>query len=225
MSDAVDALVFDLDGTLCEYARSGRVVLQRAFQTVDVEPFFSPSEYYASYESYVPESESIREVRERCFADLAAEAGHDPAVGRAVADAYAAERDHSSVQWVPGAESALETLGEDYPLAMVTNGDPDMQGTKLATLGIEDRFETIVHAGFEAPAKPDPAPFDMALEPLEVTPGRALTVGNSLEHDVAGAHNAGLRSAWIDHDGVAAPEPEPHYRLDSMHDLRADLWR
>lgn len=224
MDESVSGLVFDLDGTLCEYRRPGTAVLAEAFEKADVPPFFTAADYYGRYDEYVPASDSIREVRERCFADLAAESGRDPAVGRAVADAYEAARDHAGVRWVPGADEAIETLADRYPLAMVTNGDPEMQGTKLASLDIADRFETVVHAGFDAPAKPAPEPFDLALDALGVEAPRAATIGNSLPHDVTGAHNAGLRSVWLDREGAGPPDPEPHHRIESMHELLEEPW-
>jgi putative hydrolase of the HAD superfamily len=224
MDEPVAGLVFDLDGTLCEYERTGAAVLSDAFARTAVEPFFEVTDYYDRFEAYVPECDAIREIRERCFADLAVETGREEAVGRAVAEAYASIRDHTNVRWLPGAETALETLGERYPLAMVTNGDPRMQGTKLDALGVRDRFEVVVHAGFDAPAKPDPAPFELALDAIDVAPPRAVTVGNSLGHDVAGAHNAGLRSVWLDREGIASPDPEPHHRIESMAALHDEPW-
>lgn len=224
MADPVAGVVFDLDGTLCEYRRTGSDVLAAAFERADVEPFFAVTDYYDRFGGYVPACDDIREVRERCFAALAAESGHDEAAGRAVAEAYASIRDHANVRWLPGAAEALDRLGERYPLAMVTNGDPRMQGTKLDALGVRDRFEVVVHAGFDAPAKPDPAPFELALDAIDVAAPRAVTVGNSLDHDVAGAHNAGLRSVWLDREGLASPDPEPHHRIESMAALHDEPW-
>ncbi len=224
MDAPIAGLVFDLDGTLCEYRRSGVDVLNAAFETVGVDPIFTARDYYTRIDDYVGESEDIREIRTRCFADLAAESGHDPSLGTAIADAYAAERDHANVRWLDGAQAALDALGERYPLAMVTNGDPEMQGTKLDALGIADRFETIVHAGFDAPAKPDPEPFSIAVDAIDVAAPRAATIGNSIRHDIAGARNAGLRSVWLDRDGTAVPEPEPHHRIESMHELLDEPW-
>ncbi|MFB6310109.1 MAG: HAD family hydrolase [Salinirussus sp.] len=224
MAGSVEGIVFDLDGTLCEYSRSGADVLDAAFETVGVEPFFTVDEYYARFENHVAENTNIRGIRSDTFAALAKGVDRDPAIGRAVAEAYAAERDHSAVQWLPGAERAIETLGNRYPLAVVTNGGPDMQRQKIAALGIADRFETVVHAGFDAPPKPDPTPFDIALQALGVRPGQAVTVGNSLSHDVAGAHNAGLRAVWLDREGASEPTPQPDRRIRSMHELLDEPW-
>jgi putative hydrolase of the HAD superfamily len=224
MSTPVDGLIFDLDGTLCEYRRPGTDVLETAFDRIGAEPFFTVADYYGRFEEFVPGNDGIRGIRSDTFATLAAESGHDPEVGRELAAVYTAERDHSAVRWLPGARDALDELGERYRLSIVTNGDPEMQGEKLAALGAADRFETVVHAGFDAPSKPAPEPFEEALAAMGVDAPRAVTVGNSLDHDVAGAHNAGLQSVWLDRDGEHAARPEPHHRIESMHDLRAEPW-
>jgi len=224
MAGSVEALVFDLDGTVCEYCRSVEDLLDHSFEAVGVDPFFSAEAYYSAFDEYVEGADEVEEIRERAFAGLASEAGVDPAVGRAVAAAYADARDHTNVRFLTGAQAALETLTEQYPTAAVTNGDPAMQSQKMAGLGIEDRFETVVYAGYDTPAKPDPEPFESALDALGVASERAVKIGNSLDHDVRGAHNAGLHSVWLDRNGVDDPVPEPHYRIESMRELLAEPW-
>jgi len=166
----------------------------------------------------------VQDLRERCFADIAREMGRDPEVGRAVAQAYATERDHTRVYLLPGACTALDALDSRYDLAAVTNGGPEMQGRKLAAAGLEDRFETVVHAGYETAAKPAVEPFETALAAVDADAERAVYVGNSPEADVAGANRAGLQSVLFNHDGSGRPTPEPHYRVGSLHDLVEEPW-
>lgn len=224
MREPVEAVLFDIDDTLCEYRQKAADLLDHSFGEVGVEPFFTDEEYYAVFEDYIDVAEDTEEIRGRAFAGLAEEKGVDPEVGREVAGAYAAARDHRDVRFLDGAEAALDALDQRYPLAAVTNGDPEMQTAKLDSLGADGYFETVVHAGFDTAAKPDPAPFEQALDVLGVTPDRAVKIGNSLEHDVLGAQNAGLTSVWLDRDGVADPEPEPHYRIESMRELLDEPW-
>lgn len=219
---AVDAVLFDLDDTLCEYRRSGAQLLALAFEDVDVAPFFSVNDYYGRYDEFIAESDSMVDLREHCFATLATERGHDPEVGRAVARAYAAERDHQDVRSLPGAQEAVEALTADHRLGLVTNGSPEMQRRKLNAVGLADAFEAVLHAGYEAPAKPDPEPFHLTLDALEATPEEAVHVGNSLTTDVPGAQAAGVQAAWLS-DG-SDPEPVPEYTLNSLHDLCKPPW-
>jgi putative hydrolase of the HAD superfamily len=227
MTEPVDAVLFDLDDTLCEYHRSGGDLLALSFETAGVDPFFTVEEYHARYGEFVEDSETVRDLRADCFAALAEAAGRDPATGRAVADAYAAERDHTAVRPFPGALEAIEALSDDHRIGMVTNGGPRMQRQKLAALGIDEAFETVVHGGYDAPSKPDPEPFHRALSDLDVPPERAVHVGNSSHADVPGAKAAGLRAVWFtggEVGGDAIPDPEPDYRLDSMRDLTTPPW-
>lgn len=219
----VDAALFDLDGTLVEYERGIEELLSLSFETAGVEPCFTAAEYRERFGEVSRREERVDDVRATCFAELAAEAGRDPEVGRAVADAYAAERDHSRVRLLPGAETVLDALEPDHRLGVVTNGPPGMQRRKLDAAGLHDRFETVVYAGHDTAAKPDPEPFHHAFDALDSTPERAVYVGNSLRADVAGAHAAGCQSVWVpaEHD---EPDPEPHYAAASLDGLHPAPW-
>ncbi|MDY6818931.1 MAG: HAD family hydrolase [Halobacteriales archaeon] len=221
----VEAVLFDLDDTLCTYNRPGAELLPIAFERAGVEPFFTVDEYHRRYGEFVEGSATTAELRERCFATIAEERGYDPETGRAVAEAYAAERDHGNVSVRPGVEAALATLAQTHRLGIVTNGAPGMQQEKLDATGLAEYFETMVNAGFDTPSKPDPAPFEQALRTLDVGADRAVYVGNSLTSDVAGARAAGLRSVWIPVDEPAPnPQPRPDHVLRSPEELLPPPW-
>lgn len=218
-----ETVLFDVDDTLCTYRRDAAAVLDAAFAAVGVEPFFEASAYHDRYAEFVDETDGIEDLRRECFAAIAADDGRDPAVGRAVADAFARERDHTNVEPLPGSLAAVETLAADHRIGVVTNGAPEMQAAKLRGLGLADAFETVVHAGYDARAKPHPEPFERALDALDTPADRAVHVGNSLSSDVAGAHAAGVASAWL--DAGTTPEPTPTYTLSSMGELTRPPWR
>lgn len=220
----VEAVLFDIDGTLVEYERTAGDLLPLAFEAVGVDPFFSAADYQARYGAFTAESEDVQDLRERCFADIARQEGRDPEVGRAVAQAYAAERDHTRVDLLPDAQAALDALESRYSLAAVTNGGPGMQGRKLAAVGLDDRFERVVHAGYETAPKPAVEPFEAALSAVGTGAKRAVYVGNSPEADVAGANRAGLRSVLYNSDSPDQPTPQPHYRVESLRDLVEEPW-
>ena len=222
MSGSVTAVLFDVDGTICEYRRSADEILDVCFDTVGVDRCFGKREYVGRYAEFTDDAADIREARRGCFAALAEEAGHDAETGHAIAATFAEERDHGNVDFLPGAERAIDVLGEQYPLGVVTNGDPWMQSQKLDGLGITDAFDRVVHAGYDAPAKPAPEPFHLALEGLGVEGGDVVHVGNSLLSDVPGAKAAGIEAAWLD-DG-SDHRGEPDYILGSMHDLLEPPW-
>ncbi len=221
----MDAVLFDLDGTLCDYRRHGREVLSDAFERVGVEPAFTIEDYYGIYEEYAGVADTVDAQRESCFAALAEAAGIERRDGRAVARAYAEDRDHRNVDFLDGARESLESLADEYRLGLVTNGAPDMQALKLEALGIRGTFESIVHGGHDAPAKPAPEPFHTALEALDVDPDRALHVGNSLTADVAGAKAAGLQAVWLRNEAETPSSAlRPDYTIDTLADLAGRPW-
>lgn len=225
MSDgpSVEAVLFDLDGTLCRYRRSPGEVLAVAFERVGVDPLFEVEAYYDAFDRFAADADGMADLRERCFAALATERGHDPDRGRAVARAFAAERDHRDVVARPGALAALYRLSDRYALGVVTNGPRDAQTAKLDGLGRRGAFDAVVCAGETVPAKPAVDPFERALSALDVAPGETAFVGDSVETDVAGANAAGLRSVLVGTDGEADARAtdarRPDYRVDGLDDL------
>jgi putative hydrolase of the HAD superfamily len=216
----VDAVLFDLDGTLLAYRRSPGEVLAASFERAGVDPLFPVAAYRDRFDEFADRSASMADLRADCFAALADERGHDPALGRAVADAFERERDQSHVALLSGVEAALDALGEAHALGVVTNGPRDAQSTKLRAVGLDERVETVVYAAAETAPKPDPEPFERALEDLGVAPARAVHVGDSAS-DVAGAANAGLRSVLV---GDAAVDPEPTFSVPDAAALVPPPW-
>lgn len=213
----LDAVLFDVDDTLCRYRRTGEELLAASFEQTGLDPFITVEEYHRRYPEFVDGSDSMADLRGRCFAAIAEAKDRPRSDGRRVARAYADERDHGNVEPLAGVEEAIEAVS-DLPLGVVTNGAPEMQSRKLTALGLSDAFETVVYAGYHAPAKPNPEPFETALSALDASPERTLHVGNSLGSDVAGARAAGVSSVWVPaHDGPV--DPEPDHALSSLEEF------
>lgn len=193
----VEAVTLDLDDTLVSYRRSPDELLRAAFDAVGVEPLFPVEAYYDRFEEFSERTESMTELRRECFAELCRERGHDAETGRDVAAAFAAERDHGNVAWCRGAERFLDTLDERaIPYAVVTNGPPDAQRQKLDAVGLSERVETVVFAGHDCPAKPDPEPVERAVRELGVDFEAVVHVGDSAS-DVGSAEAAGVGAVVV----------------------------
>ena len=234
----VDAICFDLDDTLCVYERTVEDLLEVSFERAGVDPFFDGETYRAYFDRFLDEFDDADELRAHCFAEIAADQSRDPALGREVADVYAAARDQSNVRPRSGVPDVVHRLGDRYPIALVTNGDASMQGAKLEGVGLADAFDVAVFAGEDAAPKPAAEPFETALDALGVGADRAVHVGNSLDSDVAGARAAGMQSVWTpaEHDlpgdvdaaeqlGIDHPavEPRPDAVLSGVDALAHEL--
>lgn len=87
---------------------------------------------------------------------------------------------------------ALRRLAARYPLAAITNGNADIDAIGLAHL-----FRFSLRASDFGAAKPAAAIFHDACRQLDLAPEHVLHVGDDVALDVIGAHQAGLRSVWL----------------------------
>ena len=216
-----DAVVFDLDNTLCRRTGDIDAAYRRAFDRIGVEPFGTPAELWSALDG-PPDPDDRAGYLGAGLARVAARQGRSAVDPVALADAFLDEIDNSAVELLPGAESVLSIARDLGPVGILTNGPERRQRTKIEALDLEDAVDAIVYAGDLPRRKPHVEPFAAILDALDARPERTLYVGDSLEYDVAGAHNAGLAVAWLRRDGNAG-DYDPEYVLDSVADLEAVL--
>lgn len=208
MAVPVLALTLDLDDTLWPVLPA----LERADQAVDAWL----RQHHPDVASAWPIA-AMRELRARVAAerlDLAhdfttqrqltlrqafAACGVDDAPVEALWEIYFAAR--NSVELYPDSLPALRRITARWPLASLTNGNADLQ-----RVGIHAHFVHHICARDSGVAKPDPRIFLAAAERLGVLPEQILHVGDDPAMDMAGARDAGLRTAWINRDGRPWPD-------------------
>lgn len=219
---AFDAVLFDLDGTLCHPDRDTEALYAAAFERAGVEPFGDPPSLWAALEG-PPDHDDWPGYIGAGFARLAAQHGRMDVDPIALAEALEAGIDDTAVSLAAEAERALESAADLGPVGILTNGPETRQLAKLEALGVAHRFDVVVYAADLPRKKPHAAPFERALAGLDVPPERTLYVGNSLEYDVAGAQNAGVPVAWLRGSDEDPGPYDPEYVIDSLADLPAIL--
>lgn len=218
----IRGVLFDLDGTLLRYERSPEEVLTLSFETVGIDPLFSIDDYYARFDEFAQQHDSMEELRSDCFTTLAVENGHTAQLGRDVARVFNSERDQTRVELQPSAREVIEQFHQKYELAVVTNGAQDAQQQKIDAVGLEQWIDTVVIAGNDIPPKPASEPFLSALDSLGVSSDTAVHIGDSLAADIGGATDVGLRTVWI--SSGSSQEYAPTYQVDSLADLSPPPW-
>ena len=139
-------------------------------------------------------------------------------VDAAFAEYYAARNE---LECYADALPALERLAAHYPLVSLSNGNAD-----LRRIGLDRFFRFSVSARECGVGKPAPAIFHAACDALGLPTHAVLHVGDDAELDVAGAHAAGMRSAWVNRNGAAWSGAEPpHISVSNLHELVDRLLR
>jgi len=121
----------------------------------------------------------------------------------------------------PDVEPALRELSaRGLPLAILSNGGPQMLARLLAATGLAQYFQALLSVDEVRTYKPDPAVYVLAKRTLGIRRADLLFVSSNF-WDVAGAHAFGLRVCWVNRGG-AQPDQlavQPDHLLTSLSDL------
>lgn len=98
----------------------------------------------------------------------------------------------------PDVAVGLSDLRSRYQIGLISNGNSYPE-----QIGLPNTFDFVVFAHECGFRKPDRRIFDLALSRSGCQPEEVLHVGDSLENDVVGAKNSGLRSVWINREHAA----------------------
>ena len=97
------------------------------------------------------------------------------------------------------AQSVLNTLGRQFQLGALTNGNADVRKTQIGSC-----FDYAWRAEEFGVSKPDPALFHRAFEQAGVSANEVIHVGDCHDNDVSGAVSAGAKAIWFNPDGGAS---------------------
>jgi 2-haloacid dehalogenase len=106
----------------------------------------------------------------------------------------------------PDVPGALAWLADGFRLIALSNGSPTGIPAQLSNAGIIDQFEMVVSVEEAGRFKPDPAPYEVALQRAGVAPDQALMVAVH-DWDIIGARAVGIAGAFITRPGVAWTVP------------------
>jgi putative hydrolase of the HAD superfamily len=144
---------------------------------------------------------------------------------RIIAEILAAGREMLThpVEPLPGVESALAELANDYRLILITKGDLLHQEQKLAASGLGELFVQV-----EIVSEKDASTYERVFARHGTGAGQAAMCGNSMRSDILPALEAGAYAAHVPypltwaHELADAPAGHPRFaELKSIADLPA----
>ena len=226
----VKAIGFDLFNTLIT-ADPGALgeAMQRLTASLEESGFkFEPEPFRKAYREaalrFVTESKAQgKETHNRFWISAAlASLGQnvepdDVVISKAVEAYFSAFFDYCRL--IPKTIEMLGRLQGSYRLGLLSNftHGPAVEGL-LDRLGLTPFFETILVSGEIGYRKPHPLVFEMLVKNLGVEKHQILYVGDSLDPDVLGATQSGLRPVWMTYvqDNHPASIPVPASEADEI---------
>jgi putative hydrolase of the HAD superfamily len=203
----IEAVFFDVDDTLVDYASTARRALDEGMGAEDSYELWQEisGPYFERHARGEVGFEAMRIERTAAF--LRALGREADARRAAVFEQARFNALNRSFVLFDDVLSCLDALrARSLRLGVITNNDGPHQRRKLAMVGLLNAFDAVAISGEVGAGKPDPAIFAHACGALGVAPQAALHIGDRLDADALGALGAGLRGVWLDRMGVAGDE-------------------
>ena len=152
--------------------------------------------------------------------------------GQDEAGAILAQKVYLGTSWIPapGAPEALARLtANGFGAAVVSNtlhGELAQLLTRIKMCSVSGDLvpvAAIIDSQIIGIEKPDPRPFQLALDALGESPANCIHVGDSLHSDVAGANGVGMAAIHIDPLNLC--DDREHGHSPSFQQFVADLIR
>lgn len=233
----IRGILFDLGGTLFSYAGQ-REMGHAIFQAADLLGLKEQRRKIGS--AWRTASESVmRDFSRRDYflhRDLFLEtleafaSSFDVSVPKPVAKRFHALQRAAVLNHLPIRPDCLETLralkARGVYLAIVSNIDDDYLDPLVKKHGLNEVLDHWTSSEEAQSCKPHTAIYHYALKKAGLGSEETLFVGDSLQHDIAGASAAGLRSARIIEEGIATPltsglkiRAQPDYEITELAEL------
>lgn len=203
----MDAVGFDLDGTLFDHQGSARSAVVHFLRSLDVvasdstlASWFAAEEEH--YERWQSGEISFSEQRRERLRSVLPPLGVDVPPGDVEIDEMFSEylRAYESA-WraFPDALPLLRRLrASGHRIGLLTNGTEAQQLAKLRRTGLLDDLDVVCTSERIGFAKPDARAFAALASELRVEPAACLFVGDDPKKDTDGARAAGMQTLLID---------------------------
>lgn len=223
----IKAIFFDADNTLVNHKECEKQALQAVFQGIGVE--------------YKEEYQTVFRPLDRKLWDSVAN-GTNPVSRDKVAEyrfqllfeqigiAYQnygkanklfKEGLANSTALMEHTEEIMQYLHEkNYKLYVVTNGRINLQRPRVMNSKIAKYVSDIIVSEEVGADKPNPKIFNVLLNKADLKPEEVVMIGDSLDKDIQGAHNAGMQAIWFNgekqsnHTNIL-----PEYKIENLLEL------
>jgi len=210
----VEAIIFDMDGTLVNSIPIYLSTFERIFQEdMNLEP---PADVIRRQFG-----KNSKDIMRGILEEMGIESS-DTEIERVLIDVRKGFLERlKDIMILPGAFELLDEVEGKYPLALATSSGRNYTSMVLSNLGLDKYFDAIVTANDVQQAKPAPDVYLKAAELLEAKPTRCLAFEDAV-YGVRSARSAGMKVVAVTTGSSSKAEllPErPDHIVTSLKDF------
>lgn len=209
-------LFFDLDHTIWDFDKNAEETLYELYHSYHLKDLglhsadhfieiytLNNHQLWAEYHIGKITKEKLRETRfSKTFIDL----GLSPdCVPRQFEDDYV-NICPTKTNLFPKTHETLAYLKDKYVLHLISNGFKESTELKVSNNGLGGYFQNVVISEVVGFNKPDKAIFDHALNLANAGITESIMIGDSLEADIRGAQNYGMKAIYFNPEGKETPD-------------------
>lgn len=219
-------ILFDLGGTLMHSRGDWLPVFERADQALvnklfEYEINLNAKDFRARLHQYYDQRE--KDLQETTYhfvlRELLKELGYADVAESILRSALDAMYSVTQTNWVLENETlaVIQNLKlNNYHLGIFSNAGDDQDVQELVeNFHIRQYFDFVLTSAGCYYRKPHPRAFEIALAQWSISPEDAVMIGDSLEADIQGAKNLGLKTIWITR--------RAQINADEMHRFQPDF--
>jgi putative hydrolase of the HAD superfamily len=190
----VEAVLFDLDGTLLDRDTSVRQFISVQYDRLNEHlSHISKQDYIARF----IELDCHGHVwKDKVYQDLVVEFAIEGISWQSLLEDYELQFQYHCVPFQFLTEMLDELKERGYLLGIITNGRGQFQARAIDGLGIRDYFDTILISEIEGVRKPQVEIFQRAIDRLGILATNSIFVGDHPEADIIGAKGAKMKTIW-----------------------------
>ena len=201
-------LLFDLGGTLMHARGDWEPILARADEALvaslaqaniqlDARAFRRRlHEYYSQRDKDLQET-SYHFVLRELLKELGQAEVAESTLRSALDALYSVTQSNWQIE-SDAVETILELKSKNYKLGIFSNAGDDRDVQELVErFDIRQHFDFVLTSAASYYRKPHPRAFEIALAQWSINPSDAVMIGDSLEADIFGAKQIGMKAIWI----------------------------
>ncbi|MCX6165348.1 MAG: TIGR02253 family HAD-type hydrolase [Ignavibacteriae bacterium] len=216
----IKAIIFDLDNTLVDFMLLKERAIEGAIHSMlDAGLNLSAEEANKKIrEVYKKEGIEYQQIFDQLSLDLYGKVDHKIVSAGIVA--YRTAREAALKPYPKVFPTLIELIKMGIKLAVVSDAPSKEAWLRLSYINFHHLFDVVITYDDTFVKKPSPAPFNLALQKLNLKPEECLMIGDWAERDMVGAKAVGMKTVFARYgDTFNTIHPGSDYDINCISEL------